>query len=158
MANTKPKGAPGGSQALSFFVAGAKALIVIISVLAVLVVGWLAWWWYRPELFLDPVNRFVHVGFLDCRDGGDCLAQGTWASMVPDVFALGEPRQGAVQRVLDAGFSFSGVYRNEEHYGRMGAAFSPFPCTRIYNLRLMFDHAGKLAIAESSYNGSPSCL
>jgi hypothetical protein len=156
---TDPKESAWWKPALSFFVAGAKALIVIATMLIVLIAGWLTWWWYRPDLFFNPIGRFVHIGFLDCRDRGQCPVDGAgWDSMVPHVFTVGEPHDQVAQRLRDAGFSEWIVDQDEEIYRLSGAATTPFPCSRYYNVRVTFDESKGLETAESTFSGTPSCL
>ncbi|WP_055874339.1 hypothetical protein [Devosia sp. Root105] len=159
MVDKQSKRAPGGSPALSFLLAGAKAVVVIVTVLVVLIGGWLAWWWYRPDLLFDPISRHVHTGFLECRDGGRCPADvAGWKSMVPEIFAIGEPRDQVVKRLRAAGFDGWVTDQPEEHYAQSGAAMSPFPCSSYYNVRVTFDASKRLVTAESTFNGTPSCL
>ncbi|RYE49593.1 MAG: hypothetical protein EOP24_03970 [Hyphomicrobiales bacterium] len=56
MVDKQAKRAPGANPALSFLLAGAKAIILIVSLLAVFIVGWSVWRWYRPEHFLNAAT------------------------------------------------------------------------------------------------------
>lgn len=159
MANNQSKRAPGESPALSFFVAAIKGTIIVATVVTVLVVGWVNWGHYRPDLLIDPINRHVHAAYLECRDAGKCpTSWGGWESMVPDVFAVGEPHDQVIARLRGAGFDEWFVEGREEHYRRIGAALHPLFCSKYYNIELVFDQAGQLASASSAFTGTPSCL
>lgn len=147
------------NPALSFFVAGLKGLVVLVSMLVLLVVGWLNWWWWRPDLFVNPISRQVHMGFLACRDAGLCPAKGSgWQSLVPEFFAIGETREAVTERIHDAGFNDWVTEADRDNYQAAGASFDPFPCSQIYNLEATFDEADRLLTARSSFSGTPSCL
>ena len=159
MANKQSKRAPGESPALSFFVAAVKGTIIIATAITVLVVGWVSWGHYRPDLLIDPINRHVHAAYLECRDAGKCpTSWGGRMSMVPDVFAVGEPHDQVITRLRAAGFEGWFVEGHEEHYGRIGASLHPLFCSKYYNIELVFDQAEQLASAHSAFSGTPSCL
>ena len=159
MSGKRTNRAPGGSPALSFFVAGVKAVIVIFSMLTLLVVGWLSWWWWRPDLFVNSISRQVHMGFLACRDSGQCPAdRGRWESLVPELFSVGEPRETVKNRIHAAGFKDWVNEADSDYYQLSGAAFDPFPCSQIYNLQATFDADNRLIAASTSFSGTPNCL
>jgi hypothetical protein len=155
----RPQRAPGASPALSCFAAGAKAVIVLVSILVLLVVSWLNWWWWRPDLFVNPITRQVHMGFLACRDSRQCPAHAAgWQSLVPEFFTVGETRESVTNRIHEAGFEDWVTETDRDYYQASGAAFDPFPCSQIYNLETTFDAADRLLTARSSFSGTPSCL
>lgn len=136
-----------------------KGLIVLVSVLALLVVGWLNWWWWRPDLFVNPISRQVHLGFIACRDARQCPADGGgWQSLIPEFFAVGESRDTVTRRIHDAGFKDWVLEMDRDNYQLWGASFDPFPCSQIYNLEATYDDADRLLTARASFSGTPSCL
>lgn len=159
MAGKQSKRAPGESPALSFLVAALKGAVIVATGVIVLAVGWVSWGYYRPDLLIDPVNRHVHAAYLACRDAGKCpTSWGGRMSMVPDVFAVGEPHDQVIARLRAAGFKEWFVEGREEHYRRIGAALQPLFCSKYYNIDLVFDQAGHLASANSTFTGTPNCL
>ncbi|CAN7287446.1 hypothetical protein ASC89_02410 [Devosia sp. Root413D1] len=159
MVDKQSKRAPGGSPALSFLLAGAKALVVIAVIVTLPIAGWLGWRWYRPDHFFNPVGRQVHLSFLDCRDRGRCPGEAElWQTLMPEVFVTGEPRDEVMKRISDAGFERWVVENNSEYYSSSGTAFDPFPCSQPYYVRVTFDGQGKLVDAATSFSGTPSCL
>lgn len=155
MADTKSKESAWWKPALSFFVAGGKAIIAIIAVLAVLIVGWAAWGWYRPEHLLNPINRFALFQLYQAREGGSGSMVAHWrASMVPTVFAPGEPRTEVVQRLTEAGYSLwddDGEHLAYKLYG--GGTAALFVCGNDFLVDLTFDNSDGLLSAESSTGG-----
>lgn len=159
MADKQIQRAPGTRPALSFFVQGVKGLIIVVAIVTVVVVGWTSWGWYRPELLIDPINRHVHLAYLQCRDGGQCPTNwGGRRSMVPEVFAVGAPHDEVISRLRAAGWDEWFVEGRTEHYRRYGAALQPLFCTKFYNIDLRFDPDNRLAAADSTFTGTPSCL
>jgi len=158
VASKQSKRAPGGSPALSFFVGGTKVLVAVAAVLVLLVGSLLAWWWYRPDHFVDPISRHVHSRFLECRDTAGCsLYQAGWVSLIPDILTAGEAAPDVRQKLRDAGFAQWVIEPGEEIYTQSGAAFSPFPCTKNYYVRITFE-SDRLQTAETSFGGTPNCL
>jgi hypothetical protein len=156
---SKSKRAPGESPALSFFVAGLKGVVAVAASIAILVVGWTSWGWYRPDLLIGPINRHVHLAYLECRDTERCPTNwGGWRSMVPDVFEIGGQHDDVIKRLRDAGFEEWYVDGGEENHRRIGAALSPLFCSKYYNIKVVFDPSGQLASSESTFTGTPSCL
>lgn len=155
MADTNPKRAPGGGPALSFLVAAAKALLLIVTVLVVLVVGWSTWRWYRPEHFFNPINRFgleqLYAARTDCV--GTCLP--TWhASMLNKVFHVGEPRSQVVRRLSDASYELWYDEGDQIGYILRGAGTGAlFVCDNDFIVDLTFDGSGGLATANSIGKG-----
>lgn len=159
MANKQSERAPGDSSALSFLVAGLKGVIVVAAIITLLIVGWTSWGWYRPDLLIDPINRHVHRAYLECRDAGHCPTDPAGLrSMVPEVFAVGEPHDEVIARLRDAGFDEWFVDGHEEYYRRIGADLHPLFCSKYYNITVVFDSSGQLASASSTFTGTPSCL
>lgn len=158
MADTEQKESAWWKPALSLLLAGAKAIIVIITMLAVLIVGWSVWRWYRPEHFFNPINRFgleqLYAARVDCI--GTCLPE--WHSpMLGEVFDLGEQRSQVVGRLADAGYE--GWYDEGDKVGyilRGAGTGALFVCGSNFIVELAFDESGSLVSADST--GSGVCL
>ena len=156
MVDTEHKESAWWKPALSFLLAGAKAVIVIITVLAVLIVGWSVWHWYRPEHFFNPINRFgleqLYAARRDCI--GTCLPE--WHSpMLGEVFSLGERRSQVVSRLADAGYV--GWYDEGDKVGyilRGAGTAALFVCSSHFIVDLAFDGSDGLVSADSIGSGS----
>jgi hypothetical protein len=150
--------APGGSPALSFLLAGAKAIILIVSLLAMFIVGWSVWQWYRPEHLFNAVNRFgleqLYAARTGCR--GSCLPD--WhVSMLGEVFDPGEERVQIVRRLADAGYEVWYDEGDKIGYILRGAGTGAlFACDSHFIVDLTFDPSDHLVAADSI--GSGTCL
>jgi hypothetical protein len=158
MVDKQSKRAPGANPALSFLLAGAKAIILIVSLLAVFIVGWSVWRWYRPEHFLNAVNRFgleqLYAARTGCR--GTCLPD--WhVSMLGAVFDPGEERLQIVRRLADAGYEVWYDEGDKIGYILRGAGTGAlFVCDTHFIVDLAFDPSDRLVGADSI--GSGVCL
>jgi hypothetical protein len=132
--------------ALSFL----SVVLWICATLVVVVVGYVAWRITRPEHFFNPINKFGHVRFLACdRDGQSRMCDWS-ASMVPDVFAIGEQRDEVLSRLAEAGYEDNGDGR----YVLRGADTPAFPvCSTDFLVVVVFDDAGGLVSATSQGGG-----
>ena len=147
MVDKQSKRAPGGSPALSFLLAGAKAIIVIISAVAVMFILWRTWWTYRPDLLIDPIDRAIHLRYLAQSDK---MASFT-ASMIPEVFAVGESGLSAGRRLHDAGYRWNGDEGGKVDFRKDGPG-PRFLCQTIYFVTLSLDPQGNLSAADASAN------
>lgn len=158
MADKQSKRAPGGSPALSFLLAGAKAILIIVTLLAVLIVGWSVWRWYRPEHFFNAVNRFGLQQLYTARKGcvGTCIPE--WhVSMLGEVFDPGEQRLQVDGRLAAAGYERWYDEGDKIGYILRGAGTGAlFVCDSHFIVDLSFDRSGRLVTADSI--GSGVCL
>jgi hypothetical protein len=156
--DTKQKESAWWKPALSSFVMSAKVLGLFIAVLSVSTAIWFAWAWFRPDHLFNPINRFAHQRLMECRQLEHCPIIGSWsASMVPEVFEIGEPRDEVLARLQEAGYSLHGTDGDRETYRLDGAgSISPFECRSDFFIDLFFDQSGGLAEATST--GYGACL
>jgi hypothetical protein len=126
--------------------AGAKAVVVIVTVLVVLVVLLLGWSTFRPDLFLNPIDRFIHLRSLE-HGMGPLLG----TTMVPEVFSIGEDGADAERRLVDAGYHWNGEEDGKVFYRKYGR--NPrFLCQAVYFVTLEVDASGKLTDVEAQAN------
>ena len=142
MADGSSKESAWRKPALSFF--------LFLAAAVVLAGGYAGWQIYRPEHFFNPINRFQHLRFLECRKQR-CPIVGSWySSMIPEVFAPGEARDQVLRRLAEAGYEENG----ENHYVLWGAD-SPvlMVCISDFYVSVAFDETGGLTSARGSGGG-----
>ena len=145
MANTKPKRAPGGSPALSFFAAGGKAIVVTVMVLVILALLWLGWALFRPDLLFNDIDRYL----------SKYRATDAEVSLMPDVFRTGDVRAQVIERLSKAGYDHAGDDTRGTFYAK-DAGGSYFVCRLTYWIQVRFDQSDRLT--EARANITSQCL
>lgn len=144
--------------AVRIILTAARVLVVCAAFFLVGASALYAYLWYQPLLLLNPVSRFPHAMFLDCRDNHRCSAPDhIWDDMIPEVFHAGDPKAEVLRRIQAAGFTYWLNTASSEKY-RMSAGMYHLLCYQYYNIDLVFDSNDRLEAARSSIRGTPSCV
>jgi hypothetical protein len=148
VASKNQKRAPGESPALSFILRGGRVLLAVFSAVVVLALLWLGWHTFRPDLFLDPIDRFIHVRYLTRSSDSWSEPAVAHVSMVPELFAVGEDGAEARRRIVAAGYHANGEAGGKLYFQKLGPV-SAIICQSIYFVTLELDGQGTLAGVEA---------
>lgn len=128
-----------------FLLAGAKVIIVIVSAVVVMFLLWRSWWTYRPDLLINPIDRAIHLRYLAQGD----KMRGFTASLIPEVFTVGESGPSASRQLKDAGYWWNGGEGGTVDFRKDGPG-PQFLCQTIYLVTLSLDGQGNLSAADVS--------
>jgi len=111
-------------------------LALIGLALIALIAGFLAWHFFRPDAYLNPLDRFFMTQF-DNRTVQDPK------SLIPDVFSRGMPKQMFVQVIEGMGYRENRNIvdeLNESWYSKPGTF--AVVCSNTFNVNARFDGTG----------------
>jgi len=139
MADKNQKRAPDDRPALSFFRPTGKQLVGLLSIAAVYLLLALGWVTLRPDLFVDPIDRTIHIGFLTRSE-----QEMAPLDMVPSLFSVGQDCGEAELRLRQAGYRPEGRESGTLTFAKYGPRTS-LNCQSVYTVALDTDVYGRLA-------------
>lgn len=126
-----------------------RGCLQLIVVAVVLFIGWIVWMSFRPDLYLNPADRFFMTQF-------DDRTQQDPKPLIPDVFSLGMTRQLFVQVIEGMGYSENdslGEIPNELWYSKAGTF--AIVCSTTFSVNAKFDDSG---LQEAMAHRWSTCL
>lgn len=132
-----------------------RSFLVGLCLTLLAVMGFVGWVDYRPDLLINPIDRFIHTRYLSSRfaDIRAYLPQPVRVSMIPDIFSVGEARTDVAARMRDAGYYMSSDQPTVFVFGKEGPGNILRLCSIGFIVIIKVDSQDGLVAAEAQSSG-----